>query len=70
MWCPSFLCSTCKPLPLLKDVNCKDRPLSASLSFLDRTNIGNARLDTLEKDLEMEGLDYNVGSPTISSDTC
>ena len=30
------------------------------LSFLDRTNIGNARLDTLEKDLGMKGLDYNV----------
>jgi hypothetical protein len=31
------------------------------LSFLDRTNIGNARLAGLEKDLGMEGLDYNVG---------
>ncbi|KAH6908798.1 major facilitator superfamily domain-containing protein [Coprinopsis sp. MPI-PUGE-AT-0042] len=31
------------------------------LSFLDRTNIGNARLDTLEKDLGMTGkLDYNI----------
>ncbi|TFK23509.1 MFS general substrate transporter [Coprinopsis marcescibilis] len=30
------------------------------LSFLDRTNIGNARLDTLENDLGMQGLDYNV----------
>ncbi|KAF6745722.1 major facilitator superfamily domain-containing protein [Ephemerocybe angulata] len=31
------------------------------LSFLDRTNIGNARLDTLEKDLKMTGpLDYNI----------
>ncbi|KAF8439207.1 major facilitator superfamily domain-containing protein [Terfezia claveryi] len=30
------------------------------LSFLDRTNIGNARLAGLEKDLKMEGLDYNV----------
>ncbi|CAN8100244.1 unnamed protein product [Discula destructiva] len=29
------------------------------LSFLDRTNIGNARLDTLEADLNMSGLDYN-----------
>lgn len=29
------------------------------LSFLDRTNIGNARLDTLEKDLHMKGLQYN-----------
>lgn len=31
-----------------------------SLSFLDRTNIGNARLAGLEKDLGMTGLDYNV----------
>lgn len=32
------------------------------LSFLDRTNIGNARLYSLEKDLHMnpKGLDYNV----------
>ncbi|KAK4160571.1 putative high-affinity nicotinic acid transporter [Cladorrhinum sp. PSN259] len=29
------------------------------LSFLDRTNIGNARLDTLEKDLHLTGLHYN-----------
>lgn len=29
------------------------------LSFLDRTNIGNARLDTLEDDLGMEGIMYN-----------
>lgn len=29
------------------------------LSFLDRTNIGNARLDTLEADLNMSGLQYN-----------
>jgi hypothetical protein len=31
-----------------------------SLSFLDRSNIGNARLAGLEKDLGMKGLDYNV----------
>ncbi|KAL4881862.1 major facilitator superfamily domain-containing protein [Aspergillus karnatakaensis] len=30
------------------------------LSFLDRANIGNARLADLEEDLGMEGLDYNV----------
>lgn len=30
------------------------------LSFLDRTNIGNARLAGLEKSLKMEGLQYNV----------
>ncbi|EME78268.1 uncharacterized protein MYCFIDRAFT_190618 [Pseudocercospora fijiensis CIRAD86] len=29
------------------------------LSFLDRTNIGNARLAGMEKDLDMEGHDYN-----------
>jgi MFS family permease len=29
------------------------------LSFLDRTNIGNARLDTLEKDLKLAPLQYN-----------
>lgn len=32
------------------------------LSFLDRTNIGNARLAGLEKDLGMKGLDYNVST--------
>lgn len=30
------------------------------LSFLDRTNIGNARLAKIEEDLGMKGLDYNV----------
>jgi hypothetical protein len=30
------------------------------MSFLDRSNIGNARLAGLEKDLNMYGLDYNV----------
>ncbi|TGZ77276.1 MFS general substrate transporter [Ascodesmis nigricans] len=30
------------------------------LSFLDRTNIGNARLAGLEEDLGMKGLDYNI----------
>ncbi|KAG9244473.1 high-affinity nicotinic acid transporter [Calycina marina] len=29
------------------------------LCFLDRTNIGNARLDNLEKDLGLHGLEYN-----------
>ncbi|KAM7205404.1 high-affinity nicotinic acid transporter [Naviculisporaceae sp. PSN 640] len=29
------------------------------LCFLDRTNIGNARLDSLEQDLHLEGLQYN-----------
>jgi MFS family permease len=30
------------------------------LSFLDRTNIGNARLADLEKDLGMFDIDYNI----------
>jgi MFS family permease len=30
------------------------------LSFLDRSNIGNARLAGIEKSLNMKGLDYNV----------
>jgi MFS family permease len=29
------------------------------LCFLDRTNIGNARLDHLEQDLKLKGLQYN-----------
>lgn len=35
------------------------------LSFLDRTNIGNARLGGLEEDLGMSGLDYNVSKIRI-----
>ena len=31
-----------------------------SLAFIDRINIGNARLQGLEKDLKMRGQDYNV----------
>ena len=30
------------------------------LTFLDRVNIGNARLWHLERDLNMEGYDYNI----------
>jgi MFS family permease len=30
------------------------------LSFLDRTNIGNARVANMEKSLHMHGTDYNV----------
>ena len=30
------------------------------LCFLDRTNIGNARLSTFEKDLGLKGNDYNI----------
>jgi hypothetical protein len=36
------------------------------LSFLDRTNIGNARLAGLEKSLHMKGLDYNVSRTAFS----
>ncbi|KAI9827522.1 MAG: hypothetical protein M1832_004872 [Thelocarpon impressellum] len=32
------------------------------LSFLDRVNIGNARIEGLEKELKMSGSDYNVAS--------
>ncbi len=40
------------------------------LSFLDRSNIGNAKLAGLEKDLKMEGYDYSVGlSPTKQRST-
>ena len=31
-----------------------------SLAFVDRINIGNARLQGLEKDLHMKGQDYNI----------
>lgn len=31
-----------------------------TLTFLDRVNIGNARLWNLEKDLDMTGYDYNI----------
>lgn len=31
-----------------------------TLTFLDRVNIGNARLWNMEKDLGMEGYDYNI----------
>ena len=30
------------------------------LAFLDRINIGNARIQGLEKDLDMKGNDYNI----------
>lgn len=39
---------------------CCRRYSQNSLSFLDRSNIGNARLANLEEDLKMTGLDYNV----------
>ena len=31
-----------------------------ALSYLDRINIGNARIEGLEKDLDMTGNDYNI----------
>src|SRR5205823_4012048 len=31
-----------------------------TLAFLDRVNIGNARLWHMERDLQMEGWDYNI----------
>jgi hypothetical protein len=31
-----------------------------TLTFLDRVNIGNARLWSLEEDLNMKGYDYNI----------
>lgn len=40
-----------------------------TLTFLDRVNIGNARLWNLEKDLHMSGYDYNIvvlGKPSTS----
>jgi hypothetical protein len=37
------------------------------LSFLDRSNIGNARLAGLEKDLGMTGWDYAVSQPQFIS---
>jgi hypothetical protein len=30
------------------------------MSFLDRSNIGNAKLYSMEKDLKLKGLMYNV----------
>lgn len=33
---------------------------SHSLSFLDRSNIGNAKLAGIQKSLHLKGLDYNV----------
>lgn len=36
-----------------------NRATSYLLSFLDRTNIGNARLAGMEEDLGMVGTDYN-----------
>jgi hypothetical protein len=40
------------------------------LSFLDRTNIGNARLAGLEKSLGMKGLDYNVSTIRPARSLC
>jgi MFS family permease len=48
-----FLCS---PYPLVMSLMLT----IYRLCFLDRSNIGNARLQGLEKDLHMAGLDYNI----------
>ena len=37
------------------------------LTFLDRVNIGNARLWNLERDLGMDGYDYNIAVLGASS---
>jgi sugar phosphate permease len=50
--CPPLLVSTLN-LPLASPDLCR-------LCYLDRTNVGNARLVNLEKDLGMKGLDYNI----------
>jgi MFS family permease len=48
-----YLCGAC-PIPMSLML------IITRLSFLDRSNIGNARLQGLEKDLHMTGLDYNI----------
>lgn len=53
---------------LIRKIDRKLLPLLTMLyllSFLDRTNIGNARLFGLEKDLGMTGLDYNVSQLAV-----
>ncbi|ESZ90904.1 hypothetical protein SBOR_8711 [Sclerotinia borealis F-4128] len=48
---------------LVKKLDLRLIPILATIylvCFLDRTNVGNARLDGLEKDLHMAGLDYNI----------
>lgn len=56
---------------LIRKIDLKLLPLLTVLyllSFLDRTNIGNARLDTLEADLGMSGLMHNnVSDPDVLS---
>jgi hypothetical protein len=32
------------------------------LAYLDRSNLGNARIEGLEQELHMKGTDYNVAS--------
>ncbi|KAI4092490.1 MAG: hypothetical protein L6R37_007567 [Teloschistes peruensis] len=39
------------------------------LSYLDRINIGNARIEGLEKDLGMSGNDYNIAVQRVAPST-
>jgi sugar phosphate permease len=58
---PTF--DTARTAKLLRKMDLNIVPFLALLylfSFLDRTNIGNARLVGLEASLKMKGLDYNV----------
>ncbi|KAF7857992.1 hypothetical protein EAF04_009348 [Stromatinia cepivora] len=48
---------------LVKKLDLRLIPILATIylvCYLDRTNVGNARLEGLEKDLHMAGLDYNI----------
>ncbi|KAG8727190.1 hypothetical protein FRC11_013724, partial [Ceratobasidium sp. 423] len=40
------------------------------LSFLDRTNFGNAKIAGMEKDLKMKGFDYNVAASVFYITYC
>lgn len=47
------------PTPLKHTIHKREPTHHPSLCFLDRTNIGNARLDHLESDLHLSGIQYN-----------
>ena len=38
------------------------------LAFIDRSNIGNARIDGLATDLKLDGNKFNIVSPTVPID--
>ncbi|KAG9091240.1 hypothetical protein FRC07_011887, partial [Ceratobasidium sp. 392] len=40
------------------------------LSFLDRTNFGNAKIAGMEKDLKMKGFDYNIAASVFYITYC